>query len=1494
MERRSGRNNIGQVPNGPVGGENADVLRVIQAMMENQQQQTELLRQELAAPKEQRPGNISDFRRLQPAIFTGGEKPLDAEQWLTDTTDLLNAARVPKENQVEVAKIQLKDIARTWWLAEEARLEKPVTWDTFSKSFYSRFFPATAQKDMEEQFIRLQQWNKSVDEYAAEFLRLSRFAPYMVTDEEKRASRFQQGLQMDIQMFLMPHHLKTYAEVLTIAREVERGFEKKQGDQMRNQAMKRPFVPMGRGGPYRAAKVLARPPFRPAPYQMAQSGPICNYCQKPGHTQQNCRRANGLCLVCGSRDHSVEACPHRRMGIANQTMPALPGPSGQRVLPGPLGQRNQGPVMRRALPLPPQQIVRPVQRGARTAAGRGRGQAYNLTEAEAEASEEVITGNIRVHSLPVLALFDSGASHCYISDKFVALHSIPVRSLDHKWEISTGNGVVISSQACTDCPVELCDKTLAIDMLVLDTKGYDVILGMTWLSQYYAVIDCREKKINFRIPHQPEFQFSGEVKSTKGKTQMTTSEVQKQKVPVWDEFPEVFAEISGLPPERMIEFSIDTVPGAAPISKAPYRMAPTELEILKKQLQEYSDKGLIRPSTSPWGAPVLLANKKDGGKRLCIDYRELNKVTIKNKYPLPRIDDLFDQLHGARVFSKLDLQSGYHQLRVKKEDILKTAFRTRYGHYEFLVMPFGVTNAPAVFMDLMNRVFSPYLDQFVVVFIDDILIYSKNNREHAEHLRIVLQTLQQEQLHAKRSKCDFWLDSIAFLGHMVSAEGISVDPSKVQAVKDWPVPRTVTEIKSFLGLAGYYRRFVQDFSRIAAPLTQLTRKGVRYIWTEECTAAFEQLKHRLISAPILRTPSGRGGMVIFSDASGKGLGCVLMQHDHVIAYASRQLKPHERNYPTHDLELAAVIFALKIWRHYLLGDKVLIYTDHKSLKYIFSQKELNMRQRRWLELMADYDIDLQYHPGKVNTVPDALSRMPENRVLVQITQQKELIRDFIRLDLMLVQGTEKAGQLMALQIQSSLIDEIKEAQKEDPRLQIFRAQVEAGLRTDICIHPDGALYFGSRLCVPQGEVRQKILEEAHSSAYSIHPGGTKMYQDLKKHFWWNAMKREIAQFVAKCLVCQQIKIEHQRSAGLLHPLPIPEWKWEHITMDFVTALPRSPKGNNAVWVIIDRLTKSAHFIPFRVGQTTEVLADKYMKEIVRLHGVPVSIVSDRDTRFRSHFWESLQEGLGTRLKFSTSYHPQTDGQSERTIQILEDMLRACMIEFKGSWEDHLHLAEFSYNNSYQASIKMAPFEALYGRKCRSPICWDEVGERSLLGPEILMQTTEKVRIIRDHLRAAQSRQKSWADTRRRPLEFQIGDHVFLRISPTKGVIRFGIRGKLSPRYIGPFEILERVGDVSYRLALPPSLDGVHNVFHVSQLRKYVRDDSHVLDHSELELQPDLSYQEQPMTILDKSVKTLKNKAIPLVLVSWNRHAPGEATWEREDVIRERYPQLFAS
>ncbi|GJV12054.1 putative nucleotidyltransferase, ribonuclease H [Tanacetum coccineum] len=446
-------------------------------------------------------------------------------------------------------------------------------------------------------------------------------------------------------------------------------------------------------------------------------------------------------------------------------------------------------------------------------------------------------------------------------------------------------------------------------------------------------------------------------------------------VPIVQDFPEVFPEdLPGLPPTRQVEFQIDLVPGAAPVARAPYRLAPSEMKELSEQLKELSDKGFIRPSSSPWGAPVLFVKKKDGSFRMCIDYRELNKLTVKNRYPLPRIDDLFDQLQGSSVYSKIDLRSGYHQLRVREEDIPKTAFRTRYGHYEFQVMPFGLTNAPAIFMDLMNRVCKPYLDKFVIVFIDDILIYSKNKQEHEEHLKLILELLKKEELYAKFSKCEFWIPKVQFLGHVIDSEGIHVDPAKIESIKDWTSPKSPTEIRQFLGLAGYYRRFIEGFSKIAKPMTKLTQKKVKFEWGDKQEAAFQLLKQKLCSAPILALPEGSEDFIAYCDASKKGLGAVLMQREKVISYASRQLKIHEKNYTTHDLELGAVVFALKIWRHYLYGTKCTVFTDHKSLQHILDQKELNMRQRRWLELLSDYDCDIRYHPGKANVVADALSR----------------------------------------------------------------------------------------------------------------------------------------------------------------------------------------------------------------------------------------------------------------------------------------------------------------------------------------------------------------------------------------------------------------------------------------------------------------------------------------------------------------------------------------
>ncbi|WVZ80724.1 hypothetical protein U9M48_028180, partial [Paspalum notatum var. saurae] len=524
-------------------------------------------------------------------------------------------------------------------------------------------------------------------------------------------------------------------------------------------------------------------------------------------------------------------------------------------------------------------------------------------------------------------------------------------------------------------------------------------------------------------------------------------------------------------------------------------------------------------------------------------------------------------------------------------------------------------------------------------------------------------------------------------------------------------------------------------------------------------------------------------------------------------------------------------------------------------------------------------MEVHYHLGKANVVADALSRKVHCNCTRARPLEDTLCRELERMNLGIIQH----GQLSNVTLDTTLGEQIIVAQKKDVGMEHLRKRIAEGENMPFQKDESGVLWFKGRLVVPKDQkLRKQILDEAHTSRYTIHPGSNKMYQDLKQWVWWTRMKREIARYANECDVCQRIKADHLR----LQPLAVPAWKLEDIHMDFIVGLPKTLKGFDSIWVIVDRFTKSVHFIPVKKSYPAKTYAELYISRVLCLHGIPKTITSDRGSQFTSHFWEHLQSALGTTLIHSSAYHPQTSGQVERVNQILEDMLRARVLTFSKKWDECLHLAEFAYNNSYQKSLEMSPFEALYGRRCRTPLHWSEPGERVTFGPDIVKEAEEKVVVIQKHLKFAQARQKTYADKRRRPLTFKAGDFVYLKVSPMRGIHRFGLKGKLAPRYIGPFKIIRKRGLVAYQLELPPKLSTVHN------LKKYLRVPSEVVDATNLELEPDLSYPEYPVRVLDQKERSTRNKTIKFYKVQWSNHSHQEATWETEEHLRTKYPNLI--
>ncbi|XP_050942184.1 transposon Tf2-1 polyprotein isoform X1 [Cucumis melo] len=1093
----------------------------------------------------------------------------------------------------------------------------------------------------------------------------------------------------------------------------------------------------------------------------------------------------------------------------------------------------------------------------------------------------------------VVILIDCGATHNFIAEDLVTRLGVTLQETPN-YGVILGSGTAVKGKGvCQDVEVHLEGWKVTDSFLPLQLGGVDMILGMQWLHSL-GVTEVDWKRLVLTFHHQgKKVVIRGDPSLTKARVSLKNlmkswgaddqgflvecrtiecgplEEYEQDREPgemnaepiaaLLQRFARVFEWPSTLPPQRGIDHHIYLKSGADPANVRPYRYAHHQKEEMERLVDEMLTSGIIRPSKSPYSSPVLLVRKRDGSWRFCVDYRALNNVTIPDKFPIPVIEELFDELKGASVFSKIDLKAGYHQIRMCPEDIEKTAFRTHEGHYEFLVMPFGLTNAPSTFQALMNQVFKPYLRRFVLVFFDDILVYSQGMEEHLQHLEVVLGLLQEKELYVNMEKCSFAKPRISYLGHFISEQGIEADPEKIRAVSEWPTPANVREVRGFLGLTGYYRRFVKNYGTIAAPLTQLLKKGA-YKWGEEEEAAFGKLKRAMMTLPVLTMPDFSLPFEIESDASGFGVGAVLTQCRKPVAYFSKTLSIRDRSRPVYERELIAVVLAVQRWRPYLLGRKFTVKTDQRSLKYLLEQRVVQPQYQKWVAKLLGYSFEVVYQPGLENKAADALSRITPTAQLNQIT----------------------APALIDVEI-------LKEETRQDPALrEIIRLIEEQGMEIPHYTLQQGVLKFKGRLVVSnKSTLLPTILHTYHDSVFGGHSGFLRTYKRLAGEIYWKGMKRDVMRYCEECAICQRNKSSALTPAGLLMPLEIPDAIWSDISMDFIEGLPKS-KGWDVILVVVDRLSKYSHFLLLKHPFTAKMVAETFIKEVVRLHGYPRSIVSDRDKVFLSHFWKELFRLAGTKLNRSSSYHPQSDGQTEVVNKSVETYLRCFCGEKPQEWSQWLHWAEYWYNTTYHSSIGITPFQAVYGRLPPPLIYYGDMETPNSTLDQQLKDRDITLGALKEHLKLAQERMKKQADSKRREVEFQEGDMVFLKLRPYRQAsIRKKRNEKLSPKYFGPYRVLERIGKVAYRLELPAEA-AIHPVFHVSQLKKAVGRGETVQS-----LTPYINENHEWITQPEEVYGYRKNPSTREweALISWKGLPPHEATWESCTDMKYQFPEF---
>jgi transposase InsO family protein len=1101
-------------------------------------------------------------------------------------------------------------------------------------------------------------------------------------------------------------------------------------------------------------------------------------------------------------------------------------------------------------------------------------------------------------------LIDSGATHNFVSRKFaLQLDASNVTAQGRTLNLQFPNGTHTST------PLENLIMTVTIgkyeqglEFILTDLDKYDLILGRPWLHRENPKLDWRTNVVRLRhrgksvvfIANDDFGETDTMLATVEGSvTAQEAKRLEKEEgcslfavmvrrtddvttpgvrfgtddprvKAMYVEFKDLFPEeLTTLPPSRGdLDHKIDLMEGATPAAGYTVRFSTMEIEMLQQTIDSLLKNGFISPSNSPFGAPCFFVKKPHGGGlRLVVDWRNLNNITVKDRTQLPNIADLLSLLHKARFFSILDGHSGFWQVLLRPEDAHKTAFRTPFGSFQWNVMGMGLCNAPATYQTLMNTICRPFLRKFVAVYLDDVLVFSNSLTEHLSHLRTVLETLRKHNIKCKPGKCVLAAEEVLFLGHLVGNGKIRVDPSKVAAIVEMQPPNSKSAIRTFLGMTSWLAGHLDSYAEIARPLSDATHKDLPFAWNENCQLAFETLKRMVTTAPVLVIPDPDKPFKVCCDASLHSSGAVLLQADdsgawRPVEYFSRKFSATELKWATRDKECRAMLDAFQHWKHWLKGRYFTVETDHHSLRELRTQRSLEQtvaRQDRLLDDLADFNANIVHVPGAQNGGADGLSR------LNALTASK------IKLD-------------------DNFLDSIAaEYCKNKFFNRILQRMTSSTTASGAWKLKNKLLFINDRLAVPKPSQQLLLMQEAHDTPYSNHVGTAETMEHLQRHFFWPRMAEDVKQFVKTCELCQRTKHGPNKTPGLLQPLSVPSARWKEISMDFMTKLPLTPRGHTALLVVVDRLTKRAHFLATTDDITAEQTAKLFFSQIIRLHGIPDNIVSDRDPKFTADFWQALWRCFGTRLSMSTANHAQSDGQTERTNRTLNARLRTLVNHLQDDWDLHLPMIEFTYNSATSSTTNMSPFEADLGYLPRNPLALVRSPETESVS-SFVTHLQHLTTVVHDNIIIAQETMRSQADKHRRDVQFNVGDKVLVKSSELRSNSTQTERPKQkwAHEWVGPFRVVKRIGNNAYRIDFPSNFK-IHDVISINHIKEYY--DNTFEDRHEQPPAP-IVMDTGTERFVHRILKSRKRRNQQQYLVWWQGEREDEATWEPEDNLRD--------